>query len=64
MTVKITIETGNVAFGDNPEVEVARILHECAKHIISDGLPDRWPLWDVNGSNVGTARTTKGDPEK
>ena len=63
MTIKITIETGNAAFGvTNPEWEAGRILRKLAGNMDNRGLPDDWVLWDANGANVGTATTTKGDP--
>lgn len=54
MTIHITIDTDNAAFGDNPELEVARILNDLADRVLGPlGLGDR-TLRDYYGNTVGT----------
>jgi len=50
--IQIVINTENAAFGDCPELEVARILHEMADRLESSGLP---PVpRDYNGNKCGS----------
>lgn len=49
----ITINCGNAAFGDKPEVEVARILRAMADEITDRGVIYNWPIMDFNGNKVG-----------
>ena len=60
--MRITIRTGNAAFrsecGDQPELEVSRILRSLADRVIDGGLPDPGEpiiLMDYNGNRVGKA---------
>jgi hypothetical protein len=53
---KLLIETGNSAFSQNPEKEVARILRELATAVENDGLHQAtFRIRDVNGNTVGEA---------
>jgi len=52
---KIMIKTDNEAFGEFPEVEVARILRKLADKIETNGGLDDVSLMDVNGNKVGKA---------
>jgi len=49
----ITINCGNAAFGDNPEVEVARILRAMATGMLQCGAIHDRPIMDLNGNKVG-----------
>ena len=54
--VVIEIETDNAAFGDEPGVEVARILRDLATRIAEEhvaDLPHGLRLRDLNGNTVG-----------
>lgn len=51
MTVYIEIKCDNEAFGDNPEIEIARILNKLAKNI-EFGVREH-NLIDSNGNVVG-----------
>jgi hypothetical protein len=52
MSFKLTIETENAAFDDEPEAEVARILRAVAERLEIAGLTDG-ACYDVNGNRVG-----------
>ncbi len=55
MTVTITIECNNAAFGDQPELEVARILRKQADDMEHSGrLRVFNKLYDINGNAVGS----------
>lgn len=59
-TIRITIETGNAAFGDTVserDAEVARILREVADKLESPYGADDFTLRDHNGNRVGTFTT-------
>jgi len=49
--IKITIKTGNSAFEDDKEYEIARILNKLAKDISLGKEPTK--LMDINGNSVG-----------
>jgi hypothetical protein len=51
--VTITINCGNAAFGDEPEVEVARILRAMADEMTDRGVIYDRPITDLNGNKVG-----------
>ena len=54
--LKLTIETGNAAFGDDAGTELARILRELADHLEDNQAPAREignRLYDHNGNRVG-----------
>lgn len=51
----IEINTDNDAFGDNPKIEIARILRLHAKKIEDWGIEDR-PILDRNGNKVGSLK--------
>lgn len=52
-TFKVEINTDNAAFGDNPELELSRILGELAEEVLS--ADDEITITDVNGNTVGKA---------
>lgn len=58
MNIRITIETGNAAFGDSPQecgTEVARILRDLADKL-EETDPEDYDgakLMDYNGNKVG-----------
>jgi len=58
MRFKLIITTDNAAFADdNAHIEVARILRELANRLVNeDGLSESYPLRDINGNTVGTAK--------
>lgn len=49
--VRITIETGNAAFEDDPRSEIARILRRLAEDFESGADPTL--VRDINGNTVG-----------
>lgn len=52
---KLEFETGNAAFDDMPEIEVARILRQIADRI--EGPAGRFydaPVRDINGNRIGS----------
>ncbi len=57
MAFKLTIETDNAAFEEGREEEVARILHDVAKHLETghDDFTQYRTLRDINGNDVGRA---------
>jgi hypothetical protein len=58
--LKITIALGNAAFGEEPGLEVARILRKLAdraENYFDSGFGGR--LLDVNGNKVGTAEVSE-----
>ena len=52
MKVVIEIKTDNAAFGDETDVEIARILANLARHIEFTGVKET-PIMDINGNKVG-----------
>lgn len=50
--MRLTIETGNAAFEDDPGAEVARILREVAE--LAEEGSTSGPLYDINGNPVGS----------
>lgn len=48
----VEIETGNSAFGENPEIEVARLLLQTAHRVEANGEKSG-KLKDGNGTTVG-----------
>lgn len=52
MTFTLTINTGNAAFGEVPDEELARILHVVAGRV-REGYTDG-RISDVNGEPVGS----------
>ena len=56
MELKITIQMDNAAFGDDGELEAARILRRLATDMEKYTLSYKdWVLMDTNGNKVGTA---------
>ena len=51
---KLEIKTVNAAFGDNPELEISRILSELSELII-EVQQEKYTLVDYNGNTVGKA---------
>lgn len=51
---RVEINTDNAAFGDNPELELSRILGELADTVAENPL-EVISLRDVNGNTVGKA---------
>jgi len=52
MSFRLEFETGNAAFGDQPAIEVARLLRQTA-----DGVAGGFksgPVADINGNTVGS----------
>lgn len=47
----IQIKTGNAAFDESPELEIARILKELANQIALGNEPTK--LRDINGNTIG-----------
>ena len=64
MKVTITISCDNAAFGEEPELEVARILKdlsddfELSTDVVADFAHDP-VLLDINGNNVGSVKVEK-----
>jgi hypothetical protein len=56
---EITMETGNAAFGDQPEVEIARILIEVARKVANGSIEGR--VMDYNGNVVGEYELRKAE---
>lgn len=48
----LTINTDNDAFGDNPELEISRILEKLSEDIV-DEPTEEFTLRDANGNKVG-----------
>lgn len=57
-TLRITINMDNDAFGEDPEVEVKRILEDLNQKFAHYGMQD-WVLRDINGNSVGAAKVVK-----
>ena len=56
MELQINIKMDNAAFGENGEMEAARILRRLAKDMEKYTLSYKdWVLMDANGNKVGTA---------
>ena len=53
MNIKITINTDNAAFKDNPTGEVCRILRDLADRADDYGIENTERLRDINGNTVG-----------
>lgn len=53
-TFKLEIKTVNAAFGDNPELEISRILSELSE-LITQVQQEKYTLVDYNGNTVGKA---------
>lgn len=55
MKIKLEIETGNAAFGDQPEQELARIFNELSDRLMISDLStlDDLVIRDFNGNRVG-----------
>ncbi len=49
---KVSIKTGNAAFGDEPEHEICRILRDIAKQMESNGYL-QGSCYVINGNTVG-----------
>jgi len=54
---KLEIETKNAAFGDNPELELSRLLIVLAEDVEQRQL-ETYTLVDYNGNTVGKATWT------
>jgi hypothetical protein len=52
--LNFNLATGNVAFDENPDLEVARILRALAD-AIEKGKEGQFTLRDINGNTVGRA---------
>ncbi|WP_306017582.1 hypothetical protein [Oceanicaulis sp. MMSF_3324] len=62
MAITIHFKTGNAAFEDNPQAEIARVLRALADTIEADSGPDEsgefyagWKVRDLNGNAIGEA---------
>jgi len=53
MNIKIQFETGNAAFEDAPEKEIARILRGIIERIADGACPDGGSIRDYNGNRIG-----------
>ena len=62
MTFRLTIDTDNAAFADDPGAELARILRDAADALEYTGEPV-WPLRDANGNRVGTWELEHDGPD-
>jgi len=51
---KVEINTDNAAFGDNPEIELSRILSELSFDVAEDQR-EEYNIRDENGNTVGKA---------
>jgi hypothetical protein len=51
---KVEINTDNAAFGDNPELELSRILSELSFDVAEDQR-EEYNIRDENGNTVGKA---------
>ena len=60
ISLSVTMDSGNAAFDDAPETEIARILGELAADI-RKGRSGRFVLMDHNGNRVGTATLSIDD---
>jgi hypothetical protein len=56
----IKIETGNAAFEDYPELEIARLLREIADNA-ERGYSLNVSIYDHNGNRVGNCEMVAGD---
>jgi hypothetical protein len=54
MKFTLEIDCDNSAFEPIPEAEVASLLRKLADQIEHE--PPPWPIFDINGNRVGTAR--------
>lgn len=55
-TLLLRFDIGNSAFGDFPQIEVARILRDLADKIDARGLPgglECFAARDINGNRIG-----------
>lgn len=62
MTFTLTINCDNDAFHEDPNAEVARVLHETANRVISGDLDLPYgmatynrTIYDINGNDIGRA---------
>ena len=53
MKLKITLNTDNAAFDDNPHAEMVRIIREAAQDIEADNTLTFKTLFDLNGNRCG-----------
>ena len=54
MTFHLVVDMSNDAFGDSPELELARILERLGEYLASHGMMrDAGSCFDVNGNTVG-----------
>ena len=51
MSFRLTLETGNNSFTDQPGIECARLLRQAAKNVEAGALCEN--LSDLNGNPVG-----------
>ncbi len=61
MSFRLTLETGNAAFADQPGIECARLLRQAAENVEAGALCEN--LNDLNGNPVGFWRLDMGDEE-
>lgn len=56
MEYQLNIKLDSAAFGDDPELELYRVLQQAAKRILDRGVERgqrEWRLLDSNGNAVG-----------
>ncbi len=58
MSFRLEMQTGNAAFGDQPGIEVARLLRQAAENVEAGALCEN--LSDLNGNPVGFWRLEMG----
>jgi plasmid stabilization system protein ParE len=63
MKLKIEIVMDNAAFQEAAAQEVQQILNDMIERLADNPkgglMPDKFPLFDVNGNRVGEARVTR-----
>lgn len=60
----VEIELENAAFHPNPEPEVSRLLRIVAERLRrGEDVGDGYPIHDINGNRVGTARLEEVDDD-
>jgi hypothetical protein len=67
MTFRLTIRCDNAAFFDEERPDAGRELSDLLSELsvrVQDAEPgDTWKVYDSNGSHVGDAELTEGEPE-
>jgi len=59
MSFRLTLETNNDSFADQPGIEVARLLRQAAENVEAGARCEN--LSDENGNHVGFWRLDMGD---